>query len=58
MTDPIALAVAFPENLDTKFLKYLGSIRDIIFSKIKKFHIVSANFSEINQKNFEVFRGI
>ena len=50
MTDPIAFAVAFPENLETKFLKYLGSIRDIIFSKIKKSHIVSINFSKINQK--------
>ena len=30
MTDPIALAVAFPGNLETKFLKYLGSILDII----------------------------
>ena len=37
MTDPIAFAVAFPENLETKFLKYLGSIRDIIF--FKKPHI-------------------
>ena len=35
MTDPIALAVAFPENLETKFLKYLGSILDIIFSKYR-----------------------
>ena len=38
MTDPIALAVAFPGNLETKFLKYLGSILDIIFSK---YHILS-----------------
>ena len=38
MTDPIALAVAFPENLKTKFLKYLRSILDIIFSKS---HILS-----------------
>ena len=50
MTDPIALAVAFPGNLETKILKYLGSILDIILLKIKKYHIVSANFSEINQK--------
>ena len=38
MTDPIALAVAFPGNLETKFLKYLRSILDIIFSKS---HILS-----------------
>ena len=38
MTDPIALAVAFPGNLETKFLKYLGSILEIIFSK---YHILS-----------------
>ena len=33
MTDPIALAVALSGNLETKFLKYLGSILDIIFSR-------------------------
>ena len=37
MTDPIALAVTFPGNLEKKFLKYLGSILDIIFFKISYF---------------------
>ena len=37
MTDPIALAIAFLGNLETKFLKYLGSILDIIFFKILYF---------------------
>ena len=31
MTDLIALAVTFLENLETKFLKYLRGIWDIIF---------------------------
>ena len=53
MTDPIALAVALLGNLETKFLKYLESIQDIIFSKIKKSHILPVNFSEIIQKNFD-----
>ena len=34
MTDPIALAVAFHGNLETKILKYLRSIWDLIFSKL------------------------
>ena len=50
MKDLIVLAVAFPGNLETKFLKYLRSIRDIIFSKS---HTLSINFSEIIQKNFD-----
>ena len=53
MTDPIALAVAFSGNLETKFLNYLGSILDIILSKIKKSHILSAYFSEIIRKIFD-----
>ena len=59
MTDPIALAVAFPGNLETKFLKYLGSILDIIFSK---YRILSMEiyrrwilaFAVASHKNLEV----
>ena len=44
MTDPIALAVAFLGILRQNFFIYLGSIRDIIFSKS---HTLSTNFSKI-----------
>ena len=53
MTDPIALAVAFSENFETKFLNISRKYSGYYFFKIKKSCILSANFSEIIQKNFD-----
>ena len=49
MTDPIALAVAFPENLETKYLN-ISEVFGILFSKS---HTLSANFLEIIRKFFD-----
>ena len=50
MTDPIALAVAFSENLETKFLN-ISKVFEIL--SFQKSHILSANFSEIIRKFFD-----
>ena len=47
MMDPIALAVAFPGNLETIFLNISRKYSGYYFSKS---HTLSANFSEIIQK--------
>ena len=59
MTDPIALAVAFPGNLETKFLNILEVFLILFFSKS---HILSMEiyrrwilaFAVASHKNLEV----
>ena len=50
MMDPIALAVAFPGNLEIKFLNISRRYSGYYFFKIKKSRILSANFSGIIRK--------
>ena len=49
MTDPIAFAVAFLGNLETKFFKYLSEVFGILFFQNLVF------YQQIFQKQFEHF---
>ena len=49
MMDPIALAIIFPGNLETKFFKYLSEVFGILFFQNLVF------YQQIFQKQFENF---